>query len=84
MTTIAPHLSVEELGARNGTATDVRWLNRLIARYNARSPESRGDQRAHNGTEATSSLRRFWASWPGTWRSRRSTAVCGRDRRLPR
>lgn len=30
-----------------------RWLNRLIARYNARGPESLGDQRAHNGTEAT-------------------------------
>jgi transposase len=82
MTIIAPHLSVDELGARYRAATDViekshvqaiwllakghgkaevgellgfsrRWLNRLIARYNARGPESLGDQRAHNGTEAT-------------------------------
>jgi transposase len=82
MTTISPHLSVEELGARHRAATDViekshvqaiwllakghgkaevgellgfsrRWLNRLIARYNAHGPESLGDQRAHNGTEAT-------------------------------
>lgn len=82
MTTIAPHLSVDELGARYRAATDViekshvqaiwllakghgkaevgellgfsrRWLNRLVARYNARGPESLGDQRAHNGTEAT-------------------------------
>jgi len=82
MTTIAPHLSVEELGARYRAACDViekshvqaiwllakghgkaevgellgfsrRWLNRLISRYNARGPESLGDQRAHNGTEAT-------------------------------
>jgi transposase len=82
MTTTAPHLRVEELGARYRAATDViekshmqaiwllakghgkaevgellgfsrRRLNRLIARYSARGPESLGDQRAHNGTEAT-------------------------------
>jgi hypothetical protein len=74
MTTISPHLSVEELGTRYRAAWDViwllakghgkaevgellgfsrRWLNRLIARYNAHGPESLSDQRTHNGTEVT-------------------------------
>ena len=30
-----------------------RWLNKLVARYNAAGPESLGDQRANNGAEAT-------------------------------
>jgi transposase len=30
-----------------------RWLNKLVARYNAEGPESLGDRRANNGAEAT-------------------------------
>jgi transposase len=30
-----------------------RWLDKLIARYNAHGPESLGDQRANNGAAAT-------------------------------
>ena len=35
------------------TAFGVRWIEKLLARYNAQGPDALGDLRRHNGTSRT-------------------------------
>ena len=35
------------------TAFGVRWIEKLLARYNAEGPDALGDRRRHNGTSPT-------------------------------
>ena len=63
------------------TAFGVRWIEKLLARYNAQGPDALGDLRRHNGTSRTilkqallDSLRVRLAEPPpdlGLWTSRK-------------
>src|SRR4051794_23655973 len=78
--TAARHVQVIWLLARGHTIADVaavtsfvpRWIEQLLARYNAHGPEALGDLRRRNGSAPS-----FWRGCPSGLRRRRPTVACG-------
>ena len=86
---LARHFQTIWLLAKGHTIAEVarmtsfgsRWIEQLVARYNAEGPESHGDLRRRNGTSATISNPNCWTSFVCVCRSRPVTAANGRARR---
>ena len=87
--TASRHFQVIWLLARGHTISQVsettafgeRWVEQLLARYNAEGPEALGDLRRRNGASATILNPSFWRSRVFGIATRRLMAGCGRAAR---
>src|SRR5690242_5479277 len=84
--TATRHFQVIWLLARGHTIADVaavtsfvpRWIEQLLARYNAHGPEALGDLRRRNGGACRACCTpRFWSGCARGSRRRRPMAACG-------
>ena len=63
------------------TSFGRRWIEQLVARYNAEGPDALGDFRRRNGAPHECSPPRFSRSCGFACKKRPTTAVCGRASR---
>ena len=83
--TATRHFQVIWLFARGHTIADVaavtsfvpRWIEQLLARYNAHGPEALGDLRRRNGSAPSVLRPGFWRGCPSGLRRLRPTVACG-------